>query len=656
MRQWSASSAPSNRPMTVWVFPVSIASSIGISPRSRVRRPERCRGRCRARRAVRERTDRDEVGAGRRVVADGLERDAARHLERHRDRRPRATASRTSSGSMLSSRIRSAPAATASCTWSSVSHSTSTIRPGQRDLRPFDRGREIQEREVVVLDQHGVAQALPVVEAATGAHRGLLDRAQPGQGLAGVADLGPALGGLHVPAGERRDPGACCRRFSAVRSAARIERRLPVTVAEHVVASIASPSAHGPAHARRSDRPGGTPRCAAACRRARRSPCDHERRGAERARRESSRCEVRSPSVPKSSASARATTRAPPRPADRNRRSCRSPGTSAGQRDELERAATCRRTGRRTLRRLRDSRAGCGCPGSPRAPRAAATSDARHREQVAQLVAGDVGRASTSTVDEARPTAPRLPASRKTPQPSVIVVLEFRARCDRLRHGRADPAVRGPTSSVARSAARPWVPAPSLPAAIASTMRGANTSPSSSEFEASRFAPCTPEHAASPHAHSPGKRGRAVEVGGDPAREVVRGRGHRQEVDLRVEPDRSAPTPRSSGTAGEVGDRRGVEPEVVEPALDEPSRDRAGDDVTRREVGQRMLVDHERDAVFVAQHRAVAAQRLGEQRPRHARMVQRGGVELHELDVGHRDAGAQRHPDAVAGGDRADSW
>ena len=33
-------------------------------------------------------------------------------------------------------------------------------------------------------------------------------------------------------------------------------------------------------------------------------------------------------------------------------------------------------------------------------------------------------------------------------------------------------------------------------------------------------------------------------------------------------------------------------------------------------------------------------------------MVQRGGVELHELEVGDRDARAHGHGDAVAGGER----
>ena len=102
---------------------------------------------------------------------------------------------------------------------------------------------------------------------------------------------------------------------------------------------------------------------------------------------------------------------------------------------------------------------------------------------------------------------------------------------------------------------------------------------------------------------------------------------------------------------GEVVDRGGVEPEVVEVAFDEATADRLGHDVTGREVGQRVLVGHERHAAFVAQDRALAPQRLGEERARHRRVVQRGGVELHELEVGDRGAGAHGHGDAVAGGE-----
>ena len=51
------------------------------------------------------------------------------------------------------------------------------------------------------------------------------------------------------------------------------------------------------------------------------------------------------------------------------------------------------------------------------------------------------------------------------------------------------------------------------------------------------------------------------------------------------------------------------------------------------------------DAALVAQDRALTAQRLGEERPRHRRVVQRGRVELHELEVGDRDAGTHGHGD-----------
>ena len=66
--------------------------------------------------------------------------------------------------------------------------------------------------------------------------------------------------------------------------------------------------------------------------------------------------------------------------------------------------------------------------------------------------------------------------------------------------------------------------------------------------------------------------------------------------------------------------------------------DRTRDDVARREVGERVDTGHERDAVAVAEHGTLAAQRLREERPRHRRVVQRGRVELDELEIGARDA------------------
>ena len=62
-----------------------------------------------------------------------------------------------------------------------------------------------------------------------------------------------------------------------------------------------------------------------------------------------------------------------------------------------------------------------------------------------------------------------------------------------------------------------------------------------------------------------------------------------------------------------------------------------------------MPAGHEGPAVVVAQHGALAAQRLGDQRQLAGRAgVQRGGVELHELDVGEGGAGEQGEGEPVA--------
>ena len=59
--------------------------------------------------------------------------------------------------------------------------------------------------QVVVLEQDAVGQVAPVVEAAAGPHRRLLQRPQAGRGLAGVADVGAGVGGVGVAAGEGGD-------------------------------------------------------------------------------------------------------------------------------------------------------------------------------------------------------------------------------------------------------------------------------------------------------------------------------------------------------------------------------------------------------------------------------------------------------------------
>ena len=220
------------------------------------------------------------------------------------------------------------------------------------------------------------------------------------------------------------------------------------------------------------------------------------------------------------------------------------------------------------------------------------------------------------------------------------------------RPDRSTPSTSGGASE-STPAIAPVDSGPSLPATIARTTRRPNTRPSSSEFDASRLAPCTPLHAVSPHAHRCGKRRRAVEIGDDAARQVVRGRRDRQPVARRDRDRPSGTPPRSSGSgAAKSSIIVASSHRCSAPRRCHPSVDRARDDVARREVGERVHAGHERDAVVVAEDRALAAQRLREQRPRHRRVVQRRRVELHELEVGARDAGLQRQRDTVAGRQR----
>ncbi len=86
---------------------------------------------------------------------------------------------------------------------------------------------------------------------------------------------------------------------------------------------------------------------------------------------------------------------------------------------------------------------------------------------------------------------------------------------------------------------------------------------------------------------------------------------------------------------GEPLDVPGVEEYVVGAVAQLHPGDGLGDHVARGQLGQRVHADHEPLAGRVPQQRTLPAQRLGHQRgcwPRKSgAQVQRGGVELHEL-------------------------
>ena len=73
--------------------------------------------------------------------------------------------------------------------------------------------------------------------------------------------------------------------------------------------------------------------------------------------------------------------------------------------------------------------------------------------------------------------------------------------------------------------------------------------------------------------------------------------------------------------------------------------------VARRQLAPGVVALHERFAGLVAQDSALAAQRFRDEEVLRLRVVQAGGVELDELEVGDGGAGAKSHREAVAGRD-----
>ena len=149
----------------------------------------------------------------------------------------------------------------------------------------------------------------------------------------------------------------------------------------------------------------------------------------------------------------------------------------------------------------------------------------------------------------------------------------------------------------------------------------------------------------------------AVEVGRDAAHVVVHGRHDRDRLAGHVDAGEDARGFRNAGQAL-VQDRRiemvEVQVDVVLELADAAAfadldGHRARDHVARREVlGRRRVALHEALALGIGDIGAFAARAFGDQA---AGAVDAGRVELHELHVLQRQAGAQHHGVAVAGAD-----
>ena len=139
-----------------------------------------------------------------------------------------------------------------------------------------------------------------------------------------------------------------------------------------------------------------------------------------------------------------------------------------------------------------------------------------------------------------------------------------------------------------------------------------------------------------------GHRRRAVEVGDDPAHAVVRRRRHRARA---RSPDRGPPRAARSTT---LGNSAGSTARMSRSTLGRPLSSHLRPDRARHLVARRELLD-EALAVGVQQGGALAADRLGDQEALAALDAGHGGrVELHELEVGERRAGAAREQQADA--------
>ena len=138
-------------------------------------------------------------------------------------------------------------------------------------------------------------------------------------------------------------------------------------------------------------------------------------------------------------------------------------------------------------------------------------------------------------------------------------------------------------------------------AAIASPARAPKTAPSRSEFDASRFAPCTPVRATSPTAYSPGSVVRPSRSVVDAAHQVVRGRSHRDRLARPVEAAfADGAVDRGEALREEHATSSGVERRCVASRRHRPAVlrlhlacDRAGDDVPRGELAVGVRVERE---------------------------------------------------------------
>ena len=238
-----------------------------------------------------------------------------------------------------------------------------------------------------------------------------------------------------------------------------------------------------------------------------------------------SNAEVRSPSGVRSSARARATASTT---ADRGgsstthvslpTRRARTAGVACDEpQPDVLVVALGRSRPRACAPRL--SSAGAARPPQHRRPDAArgfaAPSTPWLADRALQLAATDAAPRCNGLGERRSPRLSDTPASARSSSAATAragrrfgsVARLVEQRGDRLgtRRPPADDARPRPDDRASTARMAPVGSGSRFPRSMASTTRVPNTMPSSSEFDASRLAPCTPEHATSPAAHRPGR-------------------------------------------------------------------------------------------------------------------------------------------------------
>ena len=161
-----------------------------------------------------------------------------------------------------------------------------------------------------------------------------------------------------------------------------------------------------------------------------------------------------------------------------------------------------------------------------------------------------------------------------------------------------------------------------------------------------------------------GNGGAAPVVGVDAAHQIVSGGADGNRIGRQIEPDLAAHRgdsrePFVNARAIQMGERQ----KHGTARLLRLPHDAARDDIARRQIAVGVIPRHERLAPRVDEPRPFAAKRFGEEKPRRARAVERGRMELHELEIRHprprmigerhavagRDSGVRGFPEDLTG-------